>query len=321
MTPAPRPSRLVLAQFGFLATVWGASFLFIKVGLRGLSATQVASTRVWLGFLALVVIASVRRRPLPRRPVVYAHLLVVGVLLCVVPFTLFAYGETHISSGLASILNATTPLLTMLLAAMFLPQERPTMIKLLGLAIGFGGVLVVLAPWRGVGGGNLLGELACLGATTCYGGAFIYLRRFVLPLGLDPVTVALIQVGLAATVFAIAAPFVSSDPVQLSWPVVWSMLALGVLGTGIAYVLNTNVVGGLGATAASTVTYLTPVVGVLLGVLVLGEQLSWNEPVGAVLVVAGIALGQGLLAPRRRPAPDVRAPREPDYSPKAARQP
>jgi drug/metabolite transporter (DMT)-like permease len=303
MNPRAHPGRLVLAQFGFLATVWGASFLFIKVGLRGLSATQVASARVWLGFLALVVIAAVRRRPMPRDPVVYLHLLVVGLLLCVVPFTLFAYGETHISSGLASILNATTPLLTMVIASAFLPAERPTAMTLLGLAVGFGGVLVVLAPWRGVGASSLLGELACLGATTCYGAAFVYLRRFVLPYRLDPVTVALVQVGLAAAVFALAAPFVSAEPVRLSWPVVGSMLALGVLGTGIAYVLNTNVVSGLGATAASTVTYLTPVVGVLLGVVVLNETLSWNEPVGAVLVVAGIAWGQGLLVRKRKEQP------------------
>ena len=290
-----RAQRLVLAQFGFLATVWGASFLFIKVGLRGLSPTQVASTRVWFGALALVAIASVRRRPLPRELRTYGHLLVVGMLLCVVPFTLFAYGETHISSSLASILNATTPLLTMVVASIFLPVERPTPVKLLGLALGFIGVLIVFAPWRGVGEGNLLGELACLGATTCYGCAFVYLRRFVLPLGLDPVTVALVQVGLAGLVFLIAAPFVSTDPIQVTWAVVGSMLALGVVGTGIAYVLNTNVVVGLGATAASTVTYLTPVVGVILGVVVLSEQLSWNEPVGGVVVIVGVALGQGLL--------------------------
>jgi drug/metabolite transporter (DMT)-like permease len=306
--PAANGRGLVLAQFGFLATVWGSSFLFIKVGLRGLSPTQVASGRVWLGALALVVIASVRRRPMPRELVVYGHLLAVGMLLCVVPFTLFAYGETHISSGLASILNATTPLLTMLLASMFLPQERPTRLKLIGLAVGFGGVLVVFAPWRGVGSGSLLGELACVGATTSYGAAFVYLRRFVIPRGLDPVTVALVQVGLAAVVLAIAAPFVSTDPVHLTWPIVGSMLSLGVLGTGIAYVLNTNVVIGLGATAASTVTYLTPVVGVLLGVLVLAETLSWNEPVGAVLVVLGIALGQGMLRTRRGPGPTAKTP-------------
>jgi drug/metabolite transporter (DMT)-like permease len=290
-----RQQRLVLAQFGVLATVWGASFLFIKVGLRGLSPTQVASSRLWFGALALVAIASVRRRPLPRRPAVYGHLLVVGLLLCVLPFTLFAYGETRISSSLASILNATTPLLTMLVASMFLPSERPTRAKLIGLALGFGGVLLVFAPWRGIGGGSLAGELACLGATSCYGCAFVYLRRFVLPLGLDPVTVALIQVGLAGLVLLLAAPFVSTDPIQVSWAVLGSMLALGVVGTGIAYVLNTNVVIGLGATAASTVTYLTPVVGVLLGVVVLHDRLSWNEPVGGLVVIVGVALGQGLL--------------------------
>jgi drug/metabolite transporter (DMT)-like permease len=291
--------RSVYAQFAFLALVWGSSFLFIKVGLRGLSVAQVAAGRIWLGAVALVVIALLGRRGLPREPVVYAHMLVVGILLCVAPFTLFAYGETHISSGLASIFNATTPLLTMVVASIFLPQERPTATKLLGLAMGFGGVLLVMAPWRGVGGGSLLGELACLGATTCYAFAFVYLRRFVVPRGLDPIAVALLQVGLAALVFAVLAPFVAADPVSLSWPVVWSMLALGVAGTGVAFWLNVNVVVGIGATAASTVTYLTPVVGVVLGVLVLDESLSWNEPVGAVLVVAGIALGQGLLLRRR----------------------
>lgn len=298
-----RGGRSVYAQFAFLALVWGSSFLFIKVGLRGLSVAQVAAGRTWLGAVALVVIALLGRRRLPREPVVYAHMLVVGILLCVAPFTLFAYGETHISSGLASIFNATTPLLTMLVASIFLPQERPTATKLLGLAMGFGGVLLVMAPWRGVGGGSLLGELACLGATTCYAFAFVYLRRFVVPRGLDPIAVALLQVGLAALVFAVLAPFVAAEPVSLSWPVVWSMLALGVAGTGVAFWLNVNVVVGIGATAASTVTYLTPVVGVVLGVVVLDESLSWNEPVGAVLVVAGIALGQGLFRRRRRFSP------------------
>jgi drug/metabolite transporter (DMT)-like permease len=292
VVPTAAAPRTVYAQFLFCAVVWGSSFLFIKVGLRGLSATQVAAGRIWLGALALVVIGVLRRRRLPREPIVYAHMLVVGLLLCVAPFTLFAYGETHISSGLASILNATTPLLTMLVASVFLPQERPTLVKLLGLALGFGGVLVVLAPWRDVGGGSLLGELACLGATTCYGFGFVTPRR------LDPLTVALLQVGLAGVVFALLAPFVATDPVTLTWPVVWSMLALGVLGTGVAFWLNINVVNGIGATAASTVTYLTPVVGVVLGVLVLDESLSWNEPLGAVLVVTGIALGQGLLRAR-----------------------
>lgn len=295
-----RGGRSVYAQFAFLALVWGSSFLFIKVGLRGLSVAQVAAGRIWLGAVALVVIALLGRRRLPREPVVYAHMLVVGILLCVAPFTLFAYGETHISSGLASIFNATTPLLTMAVASILLPQERPTAAKLLGLAMGFVGVLLVMAPWRGVGGGSLLGELACLGATTCYAFAFVYLRRFVVPRGLDPIAVALLQVGLAALTFAVLAPFVAADPVSLSWPVVWSMLALGVAGTGVAFWLNVNVVMGIGATAASTVTYLTPVVGVVLGVAVLDESLSWNEPVGAVLVVAGIALGQGLFR-RGRP--------------------
>jgi drug/metabolite transporter (DMT)-like permease len=305
------PGRRVLAQYLALALVWGASFLFIKVGLEGLSPAQVVLGRLAAGASALVVVALLTRRPLPRGLVVWGHLAVVALLLCVVPFLLFAWAETRISSGLASIYNATTPLMTMLVALAALPSERPTRTRLAGLLVGFAGVVLVLGPWgfdgRGSSGGAIAGQLACLGATACYGTATVYLRRFVSPRGLPAGTVATVQVGLGALVMLAAAPFVAASPVHLTPGVVVSVLALGTLGTGLAYVWLTNIVVGWGATNASTVTYLTPLVGVVLGVVLLRETVTWNQPAGALVVVLGIAISQDLLGRRAsgRPPADV----------------
>ena len=253
------------------------------------------------------VVSVVARQPLPRAPTVWVHLAVVSVLLCVAPFLLFAWAEQDVSSGLASIYNATTPLMTMLVALAALPQERHTRTRLAGLFFGFAGVVVVLGPWRDVRGGGLLAQGGCLLATASYGLAFVYLRRYVSPLGIAAIPTATVQVGLGALIMLLFAPLVATQPVHLSGRVVASVLALGAVGTGLAYVWNTNIVSGWGATNASTVTYLTPLVGVLLGITVLHESVSWNEPVGAVVVVLGIAISRGrpttAFSPGREPTP------------------
>ena len=304
MGRAGAPSRSVPAQYVALALTWGTSFLFIKIGLEGLSPGQVVLARLVAGALALAAICAAARQPLPRDPVVWGHLLVVAALLCTFPFLVFAWAEQYVSSGLASILNATTPLMTTVVALVALPQERPTRTRLAGLLVGFAGVVLVLAPWRAEsppagsapsGGMVLWAQVACLAATASYGIAFVYLRRFVSPRGLAAIPVATVQIGLAALLMLALSPVLARQPVDLSWRVVWAMAALGVLGTGLAYVWNTNVVAGWGATNASTVTYLTPLVGVLAGMVVLAERVRWNQPVGALIVIAGIAVSQGRL--------------------------
>jgi drug/metabolite transporter (DMT)-like permease len=285
-------SGSVVVQFLALALAWGAGFLFMKVGLEGLSPAQVVLGRLVAGAVVLGAIATVRGERPPRELVVWAHLAVVAVLLCVAPFLLFAWAMQHVSSGLASIYNATTPLMTMLVAVVALPEERPTRSRLAGLLTGFTGVLVVLAPWRGAGGGDGLAQAACLLATASYGIAFVYLRRFVAPRRLPVVTVASVQVGIAAVIMLLLAPVIAFDQVHVTPRVAASVLALGVFGSGLAYVWNTNVITAWGATNASTVTYLVPVVSVALGAFVLAEHLTWNEPVGAVLVAAGFAISQ-----------------------------
>lgn len=295
----------VLLQYLALAVAWGVSFLFIKIGLEGLSPGQVVLARLGLGAVALWVVCLALGHRVPTDRVVWGHLLAVVLLLCVVPFLLFAWAEQFISSGLASIDNATTPLMTMMVALGALPGERLTGDRLAGLVVGFAGVCLVLGPWGLVAGPGdrsqqLVGQLGCLGATASYGFAFVYLRRFVAPRGLPAVPVATVQVTLGAVVMLLLAPFIAAQPVRLSWQVLAAMLGLGVVGTGLAYVWNTTIVASWGATNASTVTYLTPLVGVVAGAAALGEQMTWNQPVGAVIVLVGVAVTQGRLSRRSR---------------------
>jgi len=275
-------------QYTAAAVVWGASFLFMKIGLEGLSFTQVVLWRLVFGALALVLVSAVSRIGLPRVFRVWKHMAFLAATQCIVPWLLFSWAEQNMSSGLASIYNATTPLMTMAVSLAFLPGETLTRYKSLGLLLGFGGVLIVLAPWNLGVGGSVSSQVACLGATASYGISFVYLRRFVLPLGVDTRTVALLQISIGAFVMVLASPVIANTPMHLTPAVVLSMIALGALGTGLAFIWNTNVVQGWGPTAASTVTYLSPVVGVALGAIVLNESVGWNQPVGALVVIAGI---------------------------------
>lgn len=304
-------SRLpILPQFVALALVWGASFLFIRVALEGLSPTQVVLGRLVSGAVTIGVIALATRQRFPRPGPVWGHLAVVAALNCVIPFLLFAWAGQHIASGVASILNATTPLATVLIAAAMLPDERLGAARLGGLLAGFAGVVVVLGPWRGVGESSLLAQLACLGAAACYGLAFTWVRRFVLPRGVEPIAIATAQIGLGAIAMLALAPVIATQPIDLDLRVVGSILGIGVAGTGVAFVWNMNVLAAWGATSASTVTYLVPVIGLTLGVVVLGETFSWNQPTGALVVILGVAIAQGRLR-RRRAAATVGATVDP----------
>lgn len=291
-------SRATLWTFLALSLIWGASFLFIKVGLQGLSPAQVVLGRILLGAVTLAVIMTVTGRAWPREPRVWGHMVVVGTFFCAVPFTLFAWAEQSLPSSLASIYNATTPIMTLLLTPLVLRSERLDRSRTLGLVVGIAGVVVLSGPWQLLGAADLRttlpAQLACLGATVSYGFAGLYLRRFVSGLPYDSITLSAVQLAMASVVVLLLAPFDARGPVALSVPVVLGILTLGVAGTGIAYIWYTRVLRDWGAARASTVTYLAPVVGVLLGVLVLGESIHWYEPVGGAIVIAGILTSQGV---------------------------
>jgi drug/metabolite transporter (DMT)-like permease len=272
-----------------LSSVWGASFLFIKVADRDLAAVDVALGRVALGAGVLLAALAAGRSRLPRGRAAWGHLALVGLIGNAVPFTLFAYGETRISSVLAGLWNATTPLLVLLVATFMLPDERASRRRVAGLLVGFAGVVVVLAPWRGLGGSELLGQLMCLGAAACYGFAFPYTRRFIAWRPDSGTALSAGQLLCATAWLAAATVFVGGAPDGVSLAAALSLLALGALGTGLAYILNYAIVRAAGATTAATVTYLVPIVSTALGVAVLGESVAWNEPVGAAVALLAVA--------------------------------
>lgn len=288
------------AQMLLVALIWGASFMFIKVELEaGIAPLHVAWLRCAFGAAALYAILRARGERLPRDRQLLGHLAVVALLMNSVPFVLFAYGETQVSSLLAGIFNATTPLLTLLFTLLVLPGERPTRERVAGLVVGFLGVLVVLAPWTGLGRGSLLGALACLGAASCYGMGFPYMRRHLADRPESATALSTLQILLGA-VFLLPFTLLGSLPGDAPGIDAWgSILALGALGTGVAYILNFNVIRLAGHQTASTVTYIVPIFAVVFGVSLLGEPLSWHEPAGGALILLGVTLANR----RQTPAP------------------
>jgi drug/metabolite transporter (DMT)-like permease len=306
--PGRAELRSWLPGYLLLALIWGSSFLFIKVGVRELHPLYVTLGRVIAGALAVLAVLLVTRARLPRDPRVWGHLAVVGAVGVAVPFTLFGYGEQRVSSVLAGIWNATTPLVALPVAALILRTERITLRRAVGIVLGFAGVLIVLGVWHGVGGVQFTGQLMCLGAAACYGIAIPYQRRFLSGLAGSGVAVPAGQLIMAAAMLLVVTPLVAGAPpvpTTLSLDVVGSVLALGALGTGLAFVLNFRVIRFAGASTSASVTYLMPIVATLIGVVGLGEHISWYQPTGAVVVLAGIAVSQGVLrlpssASRRR---------------------
>jgi drug/metabolite transporter (DMT)-like permease len=302
-TPDTARRSYVVPGFLVLAAIWGSSFLFIKVGVRELHPVYVTVGRLALGAAVMLLLLVVMRDRLPRSPRVWAHLAVVGTIGAAIPYTLFGYGEQRISSLLAGIWNATTPLVALPLAVLLFRTERFTVRKAIGIGVGFAGVLVVLGVWQGVGGTELTGQLICLAAAACYGVAIPYFKRF---LSGEPISGAALVAGqlVAGTVvLAAAAPFIAGAPpapASLSGDVVASVLTLGVVGTGFAFLLHFRNIRLVGASASSLVTYLIPVFAVLVGVVVLNESLTWFQPVGTLIVLSGIAISQGLPIRLRR---------------------
>lgn len=300
-TSEPTDVRQWLPNFIALSVVWGSSFALIKVGLdAGVTPMWVALWRCVFGAVALLAICALQRDKMPRDAPTWGHALVVAALLNAAPFALFAYGEQHVSSVLAGALNATTPLLTLVFVLVLIPGERASGQRLIGLTLGFVGVLCILGIWRGLSSGTAAGAVACLAATTCYGAGFAYTRRFFSGRPESAVALSATQISCATVELALAAALTSGAPTWTGWPAAVALLGLGALGTGYAYVLNLRVIRAAGATMASTVTYVIPIWSTALGALLLSEPVGINTVIGAGLVVAGV-LTTRLPARERKP--------------------
>jgi len=285
-----RPLLSYLALAG-LALIWGASFLFIKVAVQDMSPAALVLIRAASGFVAMAAVVALMRRSLvgpgwKRRLFPYVVMAIGGGLI---PWTGIAWGEERITSGLASILNATAPLFTAVLAYWVIPMERPSAVNYAGVFIGFAGVVILVLPRvleTGLGG-DTLGTLAVLVAAASYAAVALYQRR-----NLRGVDVYEASLGQLAMTVLIALPFAapSLPSVHLNLPSMASVLALGIAGSGLAYILYYYALNTLGPVRASTVTLLLPVTAVFWGVTLLHESVTLPIVVGMVVILGGIVL-------------------------------
>ncbi|MEU4443180.1 DMT family transporter [Actinosynnema sp. NPDC050801] len=280
-------------KFVLLSAIWGSSFALIKVAVdAGVPPVWVALSRCLFGALTLWVICLAQGAAVPLDRRTWGHAAVVAALLNAVPFTLLAHGETRISSVLAGVFNATTPLTTLVFVLLIVPTERMTRTRVAGLVVGFTGVLVVLGAWRGLAGDLLAGSLACLAATACYGAGFAYTRRFFSGGDHRASALSAVQVTCATLQLALVAPALGGPP---SWPgtsAAVALLVLGAAGTGLAYVLNLDLIRAAGPAVASTVTYVTPLWSTAVGAVLLGEPVGWHTLIGGVVVIGGVLLAR-----------------------------
>jgi drug/metabolite transporter (DMT)-like permease len=296
-----------LGMFGLLGLIWGSSFLWIKVGLGGAGTSflgmaipsdavafgplLLVTMRLAFGLAGLALLMVVRGLPVPREPRLLANFAVMGLLNTALPFTLITWGETRIASGLASVLNGTVPLFTIVIAHFWLHDERLTPARVAGLVLGFLGVVVLVSP--SFSGGSRLGDawgaIAVIGAAMSYGSGAAFSRKHLR--GQSPLTQSFMSLGFATLVMLVVVTAMERPTAWPSAPAIWLAAAwLGLLGSCVAYLLYFSLINAWGATRSSLVTYVFPVVGLLLGATLLDEPLRWQLFAGAALVIGGIVL-------------------------------
>ena len=281
-----------LPGFIALGITWGASFLFIKWGLLSLNSIGVAFMRGAIGGVTLLIYCIATKTKLPNKVREWGHIAVVAMLLNAIPGYLFALGETHVSSVMAGLLNATTPLMTVLVISVGFREQKIDRNQGLGVFIGFFGIILVTGAFSGLSSNSWRGVLELLGATLCYGISFPYSRRYVNVLDYSPRSLAATQVSISALLLAPFALIHGITHAPWSAKSIWGILVLGALGTGFAYIWNFRNVRLAGSLIASTVTFITPVVATILGIWLLHESFKFTQVIGGVCVLLSGALVQ-----------------------------
>jgi drug/metabolite transporter (DMT)-like permease len=294
LTMAAREWGLLVA----LSVLWGGSFFFVGVAVAELPTLSIVALRVALAAVALLLFMAASGIAIPSGAAAWRAFFGMGLLNNAVPFVLIVWGQAHIASGLASILNATTPLFTVIVAHWLTADEKLTPPRAAGVAIGFGGVVVMIGPAALQGlGADLLAQLACLAAALFYAFGGIYGRRF-RRLGIAPLQTTFGQVA-ASSVLLVPLALLADRPWMLPMPgpATWAaMVGLAVVSTAFAYGLYFRILARAGATNVLLVTFLVPVSAILLGALILGERLQPRHFAGMALIGAGLAAIDGRLA-------------------------
>jgi len=288
----PPPSATYAVLLGSLALMWGSSYLFIKIGVETLPPLSLVFLRVCVGLAILAVVVAATRTTLPRDARTIGHLAVLGAVNIAIPFWLIGWAEQHIDSGLAGILQSTAPFFTLVIAASFVHDERITRGRLAGIGLGFVGILLLSVESfseLGSPGGpeRLAGLLAVVGASLAYAIGNTYARRNLR--STRPLVLSIGQVGWAVALVGLLALLVDGGVTLPAVPeAAFSVLWLGAVGTGFAYIVFFRLLTGWGPTRASLVAYLLPIVAVALGVVVLGETIDALFVAGAALIVGGV---------------------------------
>jgi len=284
-----------------LSLLWGGSFFFNGVTVKELPPLTIVFARVALAAATLHLVMAATGRRLPGGRQAWLAFAGMGILNNVVPFSLIVWGQGHIASGVASILNATTPLFTVLVAHGFTADERLTPLRAGGVVAGFAGVAVMLGAGHLAGGAPVLAYAACLGAALSYGLASVYGRRF-RALGIAPLSVATGQLTLSSLIL-LPMMLAVDHPWALAMPgtaTILALIGLATVSTALAYLLFFRILEGAGATNISLVTFLIPPSAILLGIVFLGETLLARHVAGLALIGLGLALVDGRLMKKRR---------------------
>jgi drug/metabolite transporter (DMT)-like permease len=295
-----RPTRTDVLLLLVLGVMWGTSYAFIKLGVETLPTFTLIATRLAIGLGLLATVVLVAREPLPRNPRIYFHLAVMGAINIVIPFTLITWAELSVDSAIAAILNGAVPLIVIVLAALTFHDEPITLNRLVGVVVGYVGVIVLVLPGLSgaLSGSEVTGELALLGSTLSYAVGAVYARRNIK--GLRPMIPAVFQVGFAFLMVSVLA-FVFENPLAVAWNLdaVVAVVWLGLLGSGAAYLIMFRLLSRIGATATSQLAYLLPVVGIITGAVMFSEQVDARVIGGTALILGGVTLVNSKYGERR----------------------
>lgn len=285
--PAGRGPVLIVA----LVVLWGSNFAWIKIALNAFTPAQLTFARMLLGALVLLAVIALTHDQLPRDRHTWAHLTVSALVSNAAPYYLFALGETRVDSSIAGTLNATTPLWTLALVATIRQMGTIRATQVVGFILGLAGCVVLFAPWN-TNTINALGTFYCLLAAISYAISYVYMARYLTPKKITPTALAASQL-IAATGWTMLALAIHRGPLPSYTPNAWTaLIVLGIIGTGLAYIINYALIRTEGPTRASVVTYLVPLVSLTLGAAVLDEPLAANLLTGAALILTGIAISR-----------------------------
>ncbi|WP_432693185.1 DMT family transporter [Morganella morganii] len=294
------------AAFAFLGIIWGTNFIFMRQASEWISPVQIVFLRVLCGFVPIAVMAWMQKAVRREHLKYTGHFLVMALLATVIYYWAFASGTSLLLSGVSGVLSGAIPLFSFIVAAIFLRQEKITLVRLCGLMLGFAGVILIAKPWQVSGESiSLAGVGYMIMGSLSVGISFVYAKKFLAYKQIAPLALTTYQIGLALLILACITPFTGITAIaQDSTASLGLIIGLGLLGTGVAYLTYYYLILNLGAVVASSVTYIPPVVALIVGFLAANEQLGVTEILSMVLIMSGVFL---LQRPSRRPEAEKEA--------------